>query len=290
MIEMTWVADALKIGNLLITLVYFGSAACLIFVALKSTKPVWVKASCVGLVVATFGYLPVSGYLESREKRIYSKAAWERFNKYCAEKAGERFYQKIENVDRLFVMRPRQNHSDSDYADQFWLGDPYGGSLSGDDELLSLLYEDRGQSATPNDRFGFRFLEVEEKAVDDKTAILEVRLRGTKEKRVSDNLLKVPISEAKSRYGYTWADMSTKEDRYYWIAASSLRIVDLETNVTVAERIGYMIDPGFGSTRGGRRPWFLAINQSCPRLEMGTHYYQTRRFLIQALRPPQVKE
>ncbi|MDQ7990939.1 MAG: hypothetical protein REI09_15010 [Candidatus Dactylopiibacterium sp.] len=66
------------------------------------------------------------------------------------------------------------------------------------------------------------------------------------------------------RYGVTYDDLSTREDREYWVAGSSLRVIDLQTQEVMAERIGYMWDPGQGNSYGGRSPWLLAANHACP--------------------------
>ena len=58
--------------------------------------------------------------------------------------------------------------------------------------------------------------------------------------------------------------IQTREDWDYWIAGSSLRLIDLQTNEVMAERIGYMGDWAQGSSAVGRSPWLLAANNACP--------------------------
>ncbi|MBL0209276.1 MAG: hypothetical protein IPP84_15475 [Propionivibrio sp.] len=76
----------------------------------------------------------------------------------------------------------------------------------------------------------------------------------------------VPAPGPAPRYGVTYDDISTREERDYWIAGSSLKVIDLKTNEVMAERIGYMMDRGQGNTSGGRAPWLLAADHACPRL------------------------
>jgi hypothetical protein len=66
------------------------------------------------------------------------------------------------------------------------------------------------------------------------------------------------------RYGLRFKDLSTREDRDYWIAGSSLQVVDLERDEVIAERIGYLWDPGQGDRAGGRTPWAVAARDACP--------------------------
>jgi hypothetical protein len=59
-----------------------------------------------------------------------------------------------------------------------------------------------------------------------------------------------------------------------------MRVVDLGDNSIVAERIGYLIEAGFGSTSGGRRPWLNARGigpneRSCP----SASDYSDQRFI-----------
>ena len=93
---------------------------------------------------------------------------------------------------------------------------------------------------------------------------------------------KVPVSSAPPRYGVTYDDISTQEEREYWIAGSSLRVIDLQTNHIIAERIGYMMDQGQGNTSGGRSPWLLAADNACPKfgpenVEVPRSFHQPRQ-------------
>ena len=279
MIEMTWVADALKIGNVLITLVYYGAAVWLIYLALKSAIPAWLKASCIGGVVVAFGYLPVSGYLEFREKRAYANAAWERFNKYCLERAGERHLRQVEYVESVLVMREREDASEEKFSDQYWRGDPYGHPyLRKDAELTNLLEADSYGSRKLSPIHGFLFIETKRSDQSGNVSYLEHRLDLT-----GFGFLTQEVAQRKSRYGFTWQDISTDEDRKYWIAGSLLSIIDLQTNETVAQRVGYMIDSGFGSRRNGRVPWMMALKNACPKVDVHVPHFDTRRFLLKVL-------
>lgn len=87
-----------------------------------------------------------------------------------------------------------------------------------------------------------------------------------------------------ARYGVSFDDITTKEERDYWIAGSSLKVIDLQTNELIAERIGYMIDFAQGATPGGRQPWTFARKNrgwSCPPLNLQN--YGARRFVEKVL-------
>jgi hypothetical protein len=108
-------------------------------------------------------------------------------------------------------------------------------------------------------------------------------------------LVKGPVAPSPARYGVTWDDISTKEDRDVWIAGSRLRVVDTQTGEVLGERVGYMIDRGQGAREGDRSPWLLAARDACP--AFGRDYkvpvppsafyqlYQTLDFVEKVLRP-----
>jgi hypothetical protein len=107
----------------------------------------------------------------------------------------------------------------------------------------------------------------------------------------SFGLDKVLAPDPTPRYGVTYDDISTCEERDYWIAGSSLKVIDLQTNEVMAERIGYMMDPGQGSNSGGRSPWLMAARYACPKFgpeKVGVprsfyQAHQTRNFVEKIL-------
>ena len=102
---------------------------------------------------------------------------------------------------------------------------------------------------------------------------------------------------AQPRYGVTYDDISTREEREYWIAGSSLKVIDLKKNEVMAERIGYMMDRGQGNTSGGRSPWLVAADNACPSFQRNpllplprgqgaaAQRHQTQDFVEKVLKP-----
>jgi hypothetical protein len=98
---------------------------------------------------------------------------------------------------------------------------------------------------------------------------------------------RAPAPSDTPRYGITYDDISTKEERQHWIAGSSLKVIDLKTDEVIAERIGYMVDLRLGATPNGRQPWtFARTNKgwSCP--ELRGQSYGARRFVEKVLLIP----
>ena len=110
---------------------------------------------------------------------------------------------------------------------------------------------------------------------------------------------RIPAPGKPPRYGVTYDDISTREEREYWIAGSSLKVVDLETNEVIAERIGYMVDWAQGNRASQRSPWLFAADNACPdfyrnykNLKQGPHAHasmaqshQTLDFVEKVLKP-----
>lgn len=95
---------------------------------------------------------------------------------------------------------------------------------------------------------------------------------------------RTPASGPMPRFGLTYDDISTPAERVLWIAGSSLKVIDLQTNEVIAERIGYMVDFAQGATPGGRQPWTFAKKNkgwSCPALNGQS--YGARRFVEKVL-------
>lgn len=93
------------------------------------------------------------------------------------------------------------------------------------------------------------------------------------------------------RYAIERIDLSTSEDRALWVAGGALRVIDQHTGEVLAERIGYMVDPGQGSTAGATSPWLVAVRHACPPFPVDgdftgsrTPYYQTRLFVEKVLK------
>ena len=229
-------------------------------------------------------------HAERTERQARSNTARALFEKRC-EKAGVKISRTVDNVEGVFLLKLRSSRINFD--DQFVLDDPYGNDFGGDAYIRTTL---RGAlppikertPLSPPDILGFLYVEAID-PVDGK------RYRYTGSKRLIDhesgnfnfgNYVKskilqfvvdrVPAPGPAPRYGVTDDDISTREDREHWIAGSSLRVVDLQTNEVIAERIVYMYDPGQGSQGGNRSPGLMAASFACPALP-GRPAWQARQ-------------
>jgi 3D (Asp-Asp-Asp) domain-containing protein len=168
------------------------------------------------------------------------------------------------------------------YNNQFALDDPYGRDLGGDSYIASFLRghhqaEARGTPAPGSPpRLGYLYVETSDpqdgrryrytgsvREVEAKSSIL-VGGTGKTFKTTAFALDKIEAPGPAPRYGVTYDDISTREEREYWIAGSSLKVIDLESKEVIAERVGYLMDVGQGNISGGRSPWLLAASHACP--------------------------
>ena len=224
------------------------------------------------------------------------------------KKSGVFIHRTAENVEGIFLMKLRPNGTN--YGGQYLMDDPYG-SDSGGETYVKVFFTEfyRVPDRPPpgwERRLGYRYVE----AIDPKDG-QRYRYTGSVKEvtRTSSPLIggdgrtfktkdfvldKVPAPGPLPRYGVTYDDLSTREERDYWIAGSSLRVIDLQTNEVMAERIGYMMDRGQGSTGGGRSPWLFAAYNACPAFprDPGGHAYQTDQthdFVVKVLSPMREK-
>jgi hypothetical protein len=210
--------------------------------------------------------------------------------------AGEKIYRTVDGVEGVYLLKIRPENVN--FGDQYVLDDPYGRDLRGDGYIDTFLHEFYLLAEPPPGmarQNAFRFAE----AVDPKdgkryryTGRLEEPWQTNKRylkgyvRFVSD---KTPAFGDPPRYGVTFDDISTREDRDYWIAGSSLKVIDTLTGEVLAERIGYMVDTAQGSNAGGRAPWLLAADHACP--SFGTPHAsvgqskQAEKFVEKILKP-----
>lgn len=196
------------------------------------------------------------------------------FSERC-KKAGVFIHRTAENVEGIFLMknRPKEINYGHNKEQQFRMDDPYGSDLGGDGYIKNFLLGRTKEGAITyldNITRGYHYVEALE--MKDGTRYRytgRIDQPSLRDKRYGEWVLefvldRVPALGPSPRYGVTYEDISTIEEREYWIAGSSLKVIDLQTNEVMAERIGYMMDRGQGNTSGGRSPWLLAARTACP--------------------------
>jgi hypothetical protein len=306
MSELTWVPGALR-GMFWI---YVALGIVALLVALVRPRTLTGKAGWAAFVLIGFGALPAYlavGVQENQQATVAVqdrlKAATAHFEARC-KTAGEKVTRTVENVDGVVWLKWRGRSND---GDQFKLDDPYGSDCSGDACILGLLRATFGMDANPEGaarhRSGYRYVET----IDPTDQVRYRYVAGMELPWTSEQIerhkketgqdppafsyqftfKRKPITDYSARYGITWDDTSTREDRDYWIAGGSLKVVDLQSKEVIAERTGFMMDRGQGSTAGFRAPWLFAEHTACPafdRSESNSPIKSSRsRFFIQSV-------
>jgi hypothetical protein len=255
-------------GNLYLLLAFAGICAALWFGKTQTRKLVY-----AALVLALFIAPIVPSIYRTIEYRSKLAKAQALFDERC-KTAGEKIYKTVDNVEGMLLMRLRPEKIN--LSDQYAMDDPYGRDFGGDEYLTSFLSgrNSNGTFSQQHMRGAFKFIETE----DVKTQALQ-RFRGVLVPRTATGYFDIKLKEEPaetrlSKYGVTWADLSTKEDREQWIAGSQLQIVELATNKVIAERIGYMFDQGLGDQRDGRSPWAFAEYRACPAFDKSSGGYR----------------
>lgn len=313
MLELGVGADLLR----LIAKLHWAVMVALLVVALWVPERAWAKALGVAVVLGVF-LLPV--LQEKRQRDQQREVRNERYDKTLAmwkercKTAGEFIHQTVEDVEGVYLLklRPKQENMVS----QFVMEDPYGSDLGGMGLIQTFVRQTAPpDQAPPSNPTGYRY--VVAKDLDDGQLYrytggwISTRKKVATASRLQEELKKNPNfdiniydfqlqkapAEPLPRYGVTWDDISTREDREHWIAGSSLKVIDLQTNQVIAERVGYMFDPGLGSTAGFRSPWLQAADTACPafrdpslpRVQPAFSYTsgQTYRFVSKVLIPKQ---
>jgi hypothetical protein len=291
-----YLLSAIGWGYLIIVLIVLGIVLWLI-------KGKVAKTVAFLIVLGLASILPIQGYREYLKEREVADAHRARlakaqalFDERC-KTAGEKIYKTMDGVDGVVWMKWRPSGLNQG---QFSLDDPYGKDCSGEGCILRLLrgnetsIEEQAQSPTPSlkykyvetidpsDGVHYRYTGISKSIteVPKDEFLLHVQRTGsgadTRGRFLA--LQRQPIKKFSANFGLIWDDVSTRGDRESWIAGGSLKVVEVQTNELIAERVGYLIDTGQGSTAGARDPWSWARSYApkCPQRSENTVDFAVR--------------
>ncbi|MCL2345982.1 MAG: hypothetical protein FWC58_09050 [Desulfobulbus sp.] len=258
------------------------------------------------LLTACVGPSPAdTAQREAAQARLTKAEAM--FQERC-KTAGEFIYRTADNVEGVFLLKLRPKNN---FDDQYRMDDPYGRDLEEDGYIQAFLWKRDAKglfntiaaggygyadAIDPKDGKRYRYTGGMKVVGKQDPTAHNIKLAMERNPNYDLNIYsfrldKVPAPDPAPRYGVTYDDISTREERDYWIAGSSLKVIDLKTNEVMAERIGYMMDRGQGNKSGGRSPWLFAADHACPRFgpeEVGVPRFfhqllQTRNFVEKTL-------
>ena len=187
------------------------------------------------------------------------------FDHLCKTEAGEFIFKTVENVEGLYMMRPRKEATDYELEHLYALEDPYDGTDDPNPQDY-LVQPPFGQ---------YQFLESLRTSVEKDISQQYVRysrssekeskkdyvyMDGTRSHRVPYIVKTEGVPSLKSRYGYTWRGILRPHDREFGIVGGELVVLDLQTNEVLGIRRGFIRSGGVRNLTG---IWWLG-GQVCP--------------------------
>jgi hypothetical protein len=210
----------------------------------------------------------------------------EYFDHLCKTEAGEFIYKTVENVEGLYMMRPRKEATDDELSHLYALEDPYGqvlGVWSHPEEYFvqpaigkyNFLELPSVSNTLPPGSMKYRRFYRDPNAhpgQDYQTAIDGhfVRIPYIVAEEGTDNL--------KSRYGFTWRGITRPYDRELGIAGGELIVLDVKTSEVLAVRRGFIRS---GSVRNNLTGVWWLTGQVCS----GTGSKREHLFIKEVLQP-----
>ena len=245
------------------------------------------KAIAFVAVLAAVSVLPIQHAIKAhelelkrQERQAFAKEAWGKFKQLCDSEAGEKIYKTFRNVKSVYIAKPLPPATEKDLSDQYWRGDPYSDATPHPERstLIALSFVEKSDRVASNViGRGYDFVEMVVTPGRFGAGLRRMFMDGYEYKAVA-------IEKHESRFGVSWEDLSTDVHRKYWISKSRLTIWNLSDNSLVAERIGFLIERGFGSDAGQRRAWLSGRGpeSTCPL----AHSMSDRWFVFKVLNPP----
>ena len=232
-------------------------------------------------------------------------AADARMAELC-KSSGEFIPRRAENVEGVFLMklRPPTEYPDDRWKNERaaatsgrerekWKEDPFGDYNDGSSRkqyglstsYLSAFLDLQSGSQPyayvdlidPNDGKRYRY-----------TGYIIPAVKGQSSEKFALHRREVTPDMPLPRYGVTFNDITDRADReHWWIAGSSLRVIDLHTNEVIGERIGYMIASRRYSSYSGESDSWISVRGGCPyESSIGTsRMKQTKNFVRKVIQP-----
>ncbi|MEX5215733.1 MAG: hypothetical protein NW703_16420 [Nitrospiraceae bacterium] len=197
-----------------------------------------------------------SGYMPGMTPEQY-------FEHLCKAEAGEFIYKTVENVEGLYMMRPRKEATDDELSHLYALEDPYGHTngeaTMGEYDFVSPDRYSYLERPTQSPRSG----EITRRHGGDRTDQHKQegyeRFTGY-DSRHLESMKRESAKSLRSRYGFTWRGITRPHERELGIVGGELIVVDLETKEVLGVRRGYIRS---GNSKNQTGIWWLT-GQSCP--------------------------
>ncbi len=199
-----------------------------------------------------------SGYKPGMTSKEY-------FDHLCKTEAGEFIYKTVENVEGLYMMRPRKEATDYELQHLYALEDPYGATDDSHPQdylvqppfgrysfMESLRAANQPEISQPYVQYS--------RSSDKESKRDYVYMDGTRSYRVPYVVKAEGVPTLKSRYGYTWRGIRRPQDRELGIVGGELIVMDIQTLEVLGVRRGFIRSGGVRNLTG---IWWLG-GQVCP--------------------------
>jgi|GEM_PF-264772 len=234
----------------------------------------------------------------------------------CENVAGIRIYKTVPDVEGILLLKVRPERGNRQLADPMWPGAAFGRDSPGDWYIISFLGDEYRAGGSPHRGYittdkrpgalpGYRWVEVVDpkdgqryrysgsvKVTDQKDpTAYNVQVQLKKNPDYDMNVYRWTLDKTLSpsatlpRYAVTFEDHVIPEERSLWVASSTVKVLDLETDEVLGELTRYAIS--YIHTPVQSMPW---LNHSiCPNQNMTGDSYSTRLFVDQVLLPKKEK-
>lgn len=210
----------------------------------------------------------------------------EYFDHLCKTEAGEFIYRTVENIEGIYMLRPRKEASDYELQHLYALEDPYG-------QTTDETYKPEDSYVQPAlGKYQFLEMPFPETAKESNSAKYRRYYRDPNAHpgrdyptavdgrfvRVPYIVTEKPVDGLQSRYGYTWRGIKRPHDRELGIAGGELIVLDVQTYEVLAMRRGFIRSGDVRNNLTG--VWWLG-GHVCP----GVGGKRGHLFIKEVLRP-----
>ena len=252
----------------------------------------------------------IAKYNERKAKYEAAKAV---FDEQC-KKAGEKIYRTVDNVDGVMLLRV----GETDYVgiDAGYWNESFEHAVMGGRKLkykegsyqveyyiksfLNYLmtsssgYRDSNGVYHPDyywTNMGYQYVDVFKKNSLNKEYINGnsiIRYVRKEPKHITSNLEEKEFNpDNPARYAVSYENNIDISLRKHWIAGTTIKIIDRETDELLAEKIAFAFDPYLGGITDRGQPWEPNRTVACSNEErFGTDF--VKNFAIKVLKPIQL--
>ena len=215
---------------------------------------------------------------EDAEWRKRYEPAKARFDRLC-QNAGEKIYRMADNVDGILLLKVRgddEKYQDNSYnprKDQMWEDAAVESEFKREEYVASFL--------PYFSRVHYDYVDVLQK---DGSII-----RYSGDWHMSDKPFNQETNPAHpARYAVTYENDVSWENRKHWIAGTTIKIIDTQTNTLMAEKTMYVFVPGLGYSKFEQNPNPWGRGERC-RPNENSYEQRTSTFVKRVLLSPAFK-